>query len=277
MTVGKSSRTPFKHWVLNAELGRLCGIFSNPIASKKVHAKANPFHVIDLCAGDGESTEDGQSSPQIICRHIYEARKRNVHVKATLIEIAANTFECLHRNTAIHLSTLNDEPTPTSGNDWIEMIHGDAKEYRLIANHKYQAVFIHADPNSIADWPVTKHLIESLSETTTMLATLGCNVGGLKRRPAEERLEWYKHVSDIVQDMPRYHDAILIRLERDKSQWAYLLRLPRKWVNRTVASISSAGKRYSPFDLELASFRDQRSQFLAMEDYLFLTETERSE
>lgn len=38
LTVGRSSRTPFKHWLLNAELGRLAGIFANQGAARKVGA-----------------------------------------------------------------------------------------------------------------------------------------------------------------------------------------------------------------------------------------------
>ncbi len=267
ISVGKSSsRTPFKHWILNAELGRLCGIFANKTARLKVHAKASPFHVIDMCAGDGEATEDGESSPAIICRHLKFARRHGVDVKATMIERQDNTFEALQVNVS------RDRYS-----EWVELIHGDSRDYDFPCCSRHQAVFVHIDPNSIADWPVTEQFLDSLSETTTMLATLGCNVGGLKRLEPDKRVAWYGYVKGLLRNMPQYHDAILVRLDRDAAQWAYLLRLPAKWTSATIDSIRKAGDRYSPFDLDISSMRHDLFRFEAMQHLLFKTEAERTE
>ena len=258
--VGTSSRTPFKHWVLNSELGRICGVLS----TGKVHARACPFHVIDLCAGDGHASSDSeQSSPEIITRHCRWLEKRGLRSKATLIERGAITFAELMRN--------------TQPETWLERLNMDAREYRLNRTSKHQAMFIHADPNSIADWPITQQLLESLSETTTMLATLGCNVGGLKRLKREDRLPWFNHVQSCIEAMPKYHDALLIELANDKSQWAYLLRLPARWTAETAVKLRTVGRKYTTFDLNLASVRINPTEFMAMENKLFLTKEERGE
>jgi len=115
MTVGKSSRTPLKHWILNSELGRLVGVFGNPIAASKVPAKASPFLVVDLCAGDGVATEDCESSPAIITKHLKWAASRGVDVGGLLIEKDANTFSHLQGNTECH--------------EWLTLIHGDARDW----------------------------------------------------------------------------------------------------------------------------------------------------
>jgi len=259
-TVGTSSRTPFKHWVLDTELGRICGVLS----TGKVHAKDCPFHVIDLCAGDGHKADAAsQPSPAIIEKHCRWARSRNLSVKATLIEQSVITFSKLCQNT----------------NDWLwmEKLNMDARDWKLVPRDKHQAVFIHADPNTISDWPITKELLSVMPETTTMLATLGCNVGGLKRLSLEDRLPWFDHVNGCLNAMPRYHDAILIELVRDASQWAYLLRLPHVWTNDTITRLVKQGGNYTNYELNIASIRNSRDGFEAMQIRLFLTKSERGE
>lgn len=263
ISVGRSSsRTPFKHWILNAELGRLCGIFGYPSTSRKVHAKANPFLVVDLCAGDGGQTDEFKSSPEIIKTHLEWARKRGVDVKCVLIERQASTFDLLRKN-------IPSEP-------WIEFIQGDAREY-LVECKTNQAVFIHSDPNHIHDWPITDDLLSRLSDTTTMLATLGCNVGGLKMLPIEERGKWYENMASCVKEMPRYHDGVLVALDGDAAQWAYFLRVPVKWSANTCANIMKSGAKWTKFGLTLASYRHARKDFNSLQDRLFLTAKERAE
>lgn len=259
--VGRSSsRTPFKHWILNAELGRLCGIFSRPQTAAKVPARANPFLVVDLCAGDGEVSGGMNSSPAIIAHHLGWAEAHGVRVQGVLIEKVVGTFEMLVKN--------------IPARPWLEFIHGDALDF-VAKCRPMQGVFIHSDPNHIHDWPISEALLEGLSETTTMLCTLGCNVGGLKMLPREDRAKWYDRVAACIKGMPRYHDAVLVTLEGDAAQWAYLLRLPAKWTEDTCRNIVTVGSRYTDFGLNLASYRNSRDQFRAMEDRLFLTAKER--
>lgn len=264
---GASSRTPFKHWILDEELARLVGIFSNPIATSKTPCDAPtafaPFHVIDLCAGDGRPTEhDERTSPSIISHRLTQARVNNVAVKATFIERAKNAFDLLSMNIATK--------TP-----FVELICGNARNYRIPFKKKMQPIFVHADPNHIDDWPISDELAATLSETTTMLCTLGCNVGGLKRKTIEERTKWFDHVKRVIAPMPSYHDAILVELVGDASQWAYLLRVPEKWSSKTAAKIEAAGKKFLDREISIASWRSSRRAFDAMTKRLFLTKRER--
>lgn len=260
--VGRSrSRTPFKHWLLSAEIGRLCGIFThNP---RMVHAVANPFHVVDLCAGDGIGPTGrlATSSPKIILHHLGIAAASGVSVRATLIERNALSFDLLQKNI---------QPLPT----FCEAICSDATQYRVRPVSRFQQTYILADPNTIADWPVTPEMLDSMSETTSMLVTLGCNVGGLKRLTQQQRLPWFDRMSEITNRLPRYHDAILVRLERDASQWAYLLRLPSKWTDNTISMIQLAGKRFLDFELDIASFRQSHQAFSEQQRILFFTKSE---
>lgn len=253
-----SSRTPFKHWVLDKELGRIVGVMS----TGRVHAKACPMLMVDLCAGNAVPTpESPHTSPAIIIKHAKFLLRHNLSVKAILIEKKQKTFELLRQNTPDLM--------------WLERMNMDARQYEMQCTDKHQAVFIHADPNTIADWPITEQLTASLSETTTMLATLGCNVGGLKRLDVGERLNWFDHVKHCIGGMPRYHDAILIELVNDASQWAYLLRLPAVWATETMYQLSTQGRKYSAFDLNMASVRTSIDGFNEMQNRLFLTKKER--
>lgn len=258
--VGRSSRTPFKHDIFDSELGRICGV----VGRHGVPADANPYmHVIDLCAGDGRSVEGGTNSPAIIEKHgRFLMEKRGMQFRSTLIEKNDQTFAVLCSNTA-------DEP-------WQQRFKMDARQFTLNIHHEFQAVFIHSDPNSIADWPITKRLTNAMSKATTLLATLGCNVGGLKRLTLEERLPWYGHVQEVIEVMPYWHDAILIELVGDASQWAYLLRLPDKWSAETAVRIRNSGLRMG-FDTSVSSLRRNPKEFKALEDKLFLTKKERSD
>lgn len=266
LDVGQSdSRTPLKHWLLNAELGRQVGVF---IAKRKggasnVHATANPFLVIDLCAGDGKGGETGQSSPSIITHHLVTGRSEGVDVRAVFIEKLPATFSELLKNTRDDLGYCT------------ERLNIDARDWKLPKLGRHQSVFIHSDPNHIMDWPITPDLLGSLSETTTMLATLGCNVGGMKRLSIEQRMPWFDHVRECVTAMPRYHDAILVVLDRDSSQWAYLIRVPVAWSAKTIETVERYGPKYTRFPLRVASFRQSAESFRKLQDKLFLQEKER--
>ncbi len=273
--VGKSHRTPFKHFLLNALLGREAGIFSH--CPNKTHARADPWHVIDMNAGDG----DGElSSPGVIAKHAIYARGYGVPVRVTLIERAEATFHRLLGNVPVR-----EDGYPLLTGGWLsrgfpcqwelfECLHLDSRLYRVPREHEHQAVFVHSDPNSLADWCLTPEVIETFTETTTMLATLGCNVGGLKRLSAEERIGWFDHVSRITDSMPNYHDAVLISLDSDPAQWAYLVRAPSKWTERVMESALGGAKR-AGLRLSMGSLRQSAAEFIRLERELFLTHSER--
>jgi hypothetical protein len=259
MDVGRSSRTPVKHWLLNAHLGQIAGVLHREYTP----AKACPFVCIDLCAGDGHTTDDHESSPTIIAKHMRWLTLRNVRCRAVFIEKAANTCEILRRNLIA-----------TGGGFEYEVLDSDAREFVFNAVASDQAVFINCDPNSVADMPLTSSLSKSFTKFTTMTVTLGCNASGIKRLPREDREKWGDYVRNIVGPMPSWHDAILVSLNRDGAQWAYITRLPKAWAAKESGRIEKKGNSLWPNGVEVARYREQRSQFDAMLSRLFYTKKE---
>lgn len=259
-TVGRSSRTPFKHWILKTILGRINGSLSTN--SDKVPANPDPFHILDLCAGDGLSTDLHDCSPKIINSHVKWAKDRGMKVRATYIEKGTSTFVQLMAN--------------CSGYHNAEFINADATTVSIVPTCPNQAIFVNADPNTIRDWPVSESLIESLTPTTTLLITMGCNVGGLKRLPLDERKEWFDHVAKVTHSLPSFHDAILVVLNNDMAQWAYLIRDPLKWSSKTMEAIRSKAKTLTGSGVTIASIRHNSGEFSELLRQLFLTKKERT-
>lgn len=255
MTVGFSSRTPLKHFILNAALGQVVGALSTGRSYAKL-----PLLVVDLCAGDGLNHMGDQCSPRIIQKHI-NFHRLNGRAEAILIEKSRNIF-----------SSLKNQ-LPDNNN--IQLINGDAKDFVLPSLSHKQAVFIHIDPNSLADWPVGSGLIQTLNETTTFVATLGCNVGGLKRLDFfKHRAQWYDHINELTSDIPSWHDVQIHVLNRDKAQWAYVVRIPKKWSEKAMYNITKKGNELWPNGLSSASLNQDRPYFEELIDRLFLTAKE---
>lgn len=156
--VGKSSRTPFKHWLLNSHLGRIAGVLN--LRSPQVPAKANPFLCVDLCAGDGLETESHNASPVIISRHLnwFASQRPDNKCEAVFIEKASATHRELRRNLSEHNLLFPHN-----------VIIGDAREYRVQPTSPWQAIFVNCDPNHVADMPLAEPLAASLTETTTFV------------------------------------------------------------------------------------------------------------
>jgi hypothetical protein len=124
-------------------------------------------------------------------------------------------------------------------------------------------------------WPVTPRVSDTYTPTTTFLATLGCNVNGIKRLGfASHRQEWYQHMKHLLR-VPEHHDVHLYILNRDDSQWAYLLRIPRKWSVETADDICKYGARHWPNGLRYASAYADSDRFQTYVDELFQTKKER--
>lgn len=257
MEPGKSHRTPIKHFVLNLALGQVTGVLA--LRRPDVPARL-PLHVFDLCAGDGVSEAGHTSSPEIIHKHInFPALRGEAH--ATLIERREETFAILQDHWGNHPR--------------LKLMNGDSRGLKLRPLGRDVAVFIHVDPNSIAEWPVTPAMIATFTRATTFLATLGCNVGGLKRLGFEEhRKQWYDHVRALLA-VPPWHDVQLYVLDRDQAQWAYLLRVPSAWADDTARAVLRYGNRHWPNGLKFASAKRAPTTFNALCDELFLTRKER--
>ena len=219
LNVGKSEiRTPGKHSALNKYLGKHVGVIDGHPGYKY-----KTFHVIDCTAGDGiASSESGFTSPSIIQHHYLEMKERGIDIRALLIEKQINTYKKLKENTILPVKNM------------------DARKLTKIWNDK-DILFIINDPNHIGNWSLPESLSKA-PKLTTVFSTLGCNVGGLKRLPAEERIKWKEQIYNQLNLLQHWHDALLVRLERDHQQWAYLVNASDKWRESLEKCFSSSFK-----------------------------------
>ena len=263
--VGRSSRTPVKHFLLNALVGKIAGV----LTSGKSPCKANPFYAVDLCGGDGFEPKDGshQASPRILFKHCNWLREK--HGKQSYLDVIEQqsfTHEKLTQNCGYMIP-----------HGWVRLIHGDARSFVLPKLKQDQSAFIHCDPNNVSDTPLTGPMVDSWNKYTTYLITLGCNVGGLKRSVIEDRMQWKGYVDLLCSHLPSRHDAILFWLNKDSSQWAYLASVPKVWsADFTKFAIRNTEKHW-PKGIFAASYRMQRKVFETATLDLFLTKDERGE
>jgi hypothetical protein len=259
MKVGRSdSRTPGKHHLLNRILGREAGAMAH------TNILVDPWVVIDLCAGDGRPDDaSGTCSPTIIAKHASYRRDRNGQVKVVLIERTKATHDALRENVEPHADTT--------------ILQADAREPWIVPTlwRENSPVFIHNDPNNINDFALSDNLVRRLPAFTTTLSTLGCNVGGLKRLDPAERQLWFDHARRVIQLMPRHHDGLMIALNGDDAQWAYLLTGPSKWRTQYEEDVNKAFARW-PKGVTCKWFKDDPGGFDKMCSELFLTRTERA-
>jgi len=255
MEVGTSERTYGKHILLNKVLGREAGIMS----MQRPRFISPQYTIIDMCAGDGRpSTSSMVSSPQIIQKHQRFMSEHGVKANAFYFEKNINTFDSLRQKfpeakniDSLTLSSVPGMPLKTS------------------------AAFIHADPNSISDWPISNGLLSNCPEFTTLLITLGCNVGGLKRLPLESRQKWFERLDDVLLHLPKWHDALMVVLKGDKSQWAYLVTGPKTWHEKGYyRQDAEKAFKYWEQGVDLIQFKSDMRSFLKMRDKLFLTRKE---
>lgn len=263
MPVGSSkNRTLGKHVLLNKLVGREAGML---VIGKLGSTMRRQYTILDLCAGDGlPSYHSKISSPQILSKHLAFMKDRNVKCDAFFIEKDPITFATLSSGfkNALNINALDMCRFPNNPPE-------------------NSIAFIHSDPNSIKDWPLTRKLLESAPIYTTTLTTLGCNVGGLKRLSIEKRREWYDHVEDILTWLPEWHDAMLVSLRGDDAQWAYLITGPTKWMEtgRYGEDVDNAFLYWqigAKKGHDRARYREAGGAFSKLIDTLFLTKKERS-
>ena len=262
-TTGRSSRTPVKHYLLSAMLGKVCGVLA--LDSPRVPCRITsqqPLLCVDLCGGDGLQTEEHESSPLIMHYHCDQLRKRGKSASLQVFEKHSNTYESL-------VSNCGWMPK-----DWVTLTNADSRNYLLPQLKETQAAFVHCDPNSIHQIPLTNQFVAGFNRYTTYLVTLGCNVGGQKILPLESRKVWFDYVEMLTRVLPRHHDAILFWLVRDQSQWAYLLSLPAVWSQSfQELAIKNTSKIWRK-GVEGASYRSERVKFEMQLRNLFLTKEE---
>lgn len=264
MNVGRSSRTPVKHYLLNKAMGKVCGVLSldRPSVPCRV-SNTQPFICVDLCGGDGLKNENHDASPAIMYKHCEWLGTRGKKASLTVIEKAASTFEALQDNCQYMNSSI------------ASFSCSDAREYRLPAMSETQAAFVHCDPNTVDQTPLSRPFVAGFNRFTTYLVTLGCNVGGIKMTTQDKRAGWFEYVSILVEVLPSHHDAVLYWLNFDASQWAYLLSFPSKWSEefkeqavRDTSKIWSKGVSAVSYRRHPRQFQDQlRKLFLTKEEY----------
>lgn len=267
--VGRSDRTPVKHWLLNHALGQVAGTLS----TGRVPCRP-PLWCVDLCGGDGHRPEDKShdSSPWIMHKHaLWLANQPRCAARLHVIEMMDATYETLWNN--CHDKMMSGKPDSLE----VALIKSDARQYTLPPWINDCAAFVHCDPNKVSDMPLTDRMIESWNKWTTYLVTLGCNVAGLKRLRRELREPWFDYVNSLTSKLPKHHDAILYWLVQDASQWAYLLSVPKAWAGYYAADVPTKMAKMWPKGIGAASFRSERKKFDAKLRDLFLTKEENNE
>jgi len=253
-SVGNSEfRTQGKHGALDAILGKTVGVMAAKF-------QGLPLVMIDCTAGDGQGTDHSSTtSPAIFHKHGQYAQAHGVKTSVILYERSSRSGALLAAAYGQHHTVY------------------DGRDSRLMPKHWTDdaILFVSNDPNTVADWALPDSLA-SAPKMTTVFSTLGCNAGGLKRLSASARMDWYAQVGKQLSLLQHWHDAYLVILEGDKSQWAYLVNAPKKWMNETEAAFSRAF-RSSPYPLRGAWRKHQGERFDAICDWLFLTRKEFAE
>lgn len=263
LAVGRSSRTPIKHYLLNAMVGKVCGVIAldRPSVPCRITSQ-QPMVMVDLCGGDGLKTDDHDASPLIMYHHCQGLAKKGKAATLEVIEKMPNTFEQLEQNCR-HMSP-----------EIVTLTHGDSSEYRLPMLAETQAAFVHCDPNTVDQIPLSRPFVAGFNRYTTYLVTLGCNVGGLKMTTADKRSRWFDYVEMVTEVLPRHHDAVLFWLNSDAAQWAYLLSIPKVWsVDFTAQAVSHTSEHWS-HGVSAVSYRADRKGFADQVKKLFLTKEE---
>lgn len=248
-TVGKSSRTPGKHGALDKYLGKQAGVISHKYANHKVW-------FIDCTAGDGQADDfDRQTSPGIMLRHADWLKARNVDVEVLLYERSGKNAELLAEKVGLRAS----------------VIAGSSQDMEPVWGSN-DLLFISNDPNTINDWALPNALTTA-PKLTTVFSTLGCNVGGLKRLPIDQRKQWYSQMKHQAKLLQRWHDMMLVTLVGDASQWAYAVNSADKWTDQ-LSEIFRQSFDAVGYPTERIWFRHDPRKFRDAVDRLFLTKKE---
>ena len=253
LAVGVSTRTPGKHDALDKISGKTIGAF----ASKRFNWRK--LFMLDCTAGDGVPSEfSSKTSPGILNNRAEFLEERKLAFDLTFYEQSPVTAASLK------------ERFPSRN-----VVCGDAVDMPKVWDSN-SVVFVVNDPNTVNRWALPKSLA-SAPKFTTVFSTLGCNVGGLKKISKEARQSWYDHVEAQLSLLQPWHAAYLVRIERDASQWAYLVNSPVVWMEFTEDAFNRAFAKHGMTvdgGWSGAQIVDQ-SKFDYIRDELFLTKKER--
>lgn len=290
--VGKSGVTPCKHLLLNRMIGQVCGVLSTG------SLPVNGATFYDLTAGDGVPRTPAQGNlpldshnlgpfdqhclPGIYLRHLnaWAARRHAQPIRLVMSEMQPSTFSSLRANSASYLLANGWDEVENDlwrkGSATVQFRRCMAQEVPPPGIASNQATHVYADPNLIQDWALAPEFIAGCPPFTTSITTLGCNVGGSKRLPYEERLKWYDRVNQVTEAIVKsWHDACLLSVG-GASQWAYLITAPSKWRDKTTETCLRAARQIEGRNAkpQIAWMNTDPSGYARLLDVLFLTKKE---
>lgn len=259
-------------------------MFGREIAAGGCLPYINEHVWFDLTAGDGVVGEDlvweRNCSPGLMAYHAKATNGlQGKRVVVKLYENAAATFDRLLTNLNLNLPRLGYEQ---EGGVWrcgmaeIHPIYGSGADASLESVTPRTAVLASNDPNAITTWAMRPTFAMEVRHHTShflTINTLGCNPGGLKRLDIEARQPWFDLITNHHERIPPYHDLILVRIDGDDSQWAYLMCSPHKWRDRVEKEIDGSFKKIG-VTVQYAWLKSQPEHFYEMQQILFLTRKE---
>jgi len=281
--VGHSVRTPAKHALMGRLIGREVG------AGR--HIRGFDEHLwLDLTAGDGvpylaEGPWWSNCSPGLLAYHATAAHKR---IRVRLHEIQPATFDRLDGNLHDHLPRLEGRRGESvaygwNGDHWwrgysqVRSFNADGAGASVEDVTARTAVVVVNDPNAINTWAMRPTFVAEIRERTPWfrgISTMGCNAKGLKRLNREERGQWYGLVQQAADGLYPHHDLLLAAIERDDSQWAYLVEEANAWGERAEDDVDKAFTAHG-MTMRKVWLRRDPAGFRALLDELFLTKKER--
>lgn len=204
---------------------------------------------------------------------------------------APNTFDVLanvlrERLPQFGFESCTDPTAAPSALAWIgkskfgariiwEVSHGSGQDAYAADVDRSDAVFALNDPNAITEWAMTDEFTTAVcrAKFVRMLHTMGCNVGGIKRLEPALRQQWFQFITTQRVALHNHHDLILGAIERDASQWAYMLRTASRWKQSNSDQMRKAFERFG-MGLAVQSYRTDPREFYRLRDQLFYTRGE---
>lgn len=273
MTVGTSPRTPMKHDLLWSLVAKENGVIH---IDKHWLFRSGVYQTVDLCAGCGDrpaveklTKAKALSSPSIFFHHanwLLTKAREDIAPHVSLVEKAQNTSESLKQNVLQYCGDVDY---------CIHDCNASDIDLNTFWHPQVKAAFILNDPNTVIDFALTGPILDSAPTYTTTLSTLGCNPRGIKRLSRDQRTGWFERIQEVVNFVPAWHDAMIVKLNRDEAQWAYLLTGPLRWFDdetyqKTCQSAFSAWRR----GIALARYKTEGRAFMEICEELFLTKKE---
>jgi|SRR5215831_7373295 len=278
-------RTPVKHRLVNGWAGMDVGAAIH--VARKYHRPYGGHSLVDLTAGDavGDGRNDWWcgSSPAIFAK----LAAQNKLVRVRLYEKNLATFQALVTNLAASLPSIGFRQGETSWQhretgSTVDAFFGDARDLEQFALRPNEWLFVNDDPNNmhglVLDLGRLQGVIKRPSAGfVTFLSTMGCNAGGLKMLSLEHRQWWFRHIEQatkLVADCSRL-DLVLFEIINDKAQWAYLLLVPKIWVEDRIKPFRKEFERQG-LSVIAYSWWNNRQRFKEAIGRLFYTKQERA-